>query len=91
MGGSLKILLSLQSHFLDIGLVKFKLFSTVPFVCLWPRRGAEATADIPAPSSQVAHFLSHESDDHFNLLRTRHEKILSLDIFKNHPGTWPSA
>jgi len=32
MGGTLKILLSLQSHFVDIGLVKFKLFSTVPLV-----------------------------------------------------------
>jgi len=74
MGGSLKILLSLQSHFVDIGLVKFKLFSTVPFVCLWPRRGSEQTADIPAPSSQVAPFLSHESDDQLNLLRTHHEK-----------------
>ena len=79
MDGSLKILLSLLRDLVNTGLVKLSFFTTVPFVCLWPLRGFEWTADFLVPPSQVAPCLSHELDDQLNLLHAHLKNKNTID------------
>ena len=64
------------------------LVSTVPIVCLWPRRGFEWTADFLVPPSQVAPCLSHELDDQLNLLHAHQKNKTTLIGHPSEPSTY---